>query len=101
MVAPSPSDLVSNDRSLHSSDFIRRPQKSFVGGCIWLYRARFDIIYEVSRLASDVPDALASPSCLVSFLKDAAKLMSRVADEHVSLKSPHGSYPGREQLNYL
>ena len=83
---PSVAELVQNDVFLQSADIIRRHLKSFIGACIWLYQTRFDIIYEVSRLASLIPDALAKPCELVVFLKAADKLFLRITQDHVPLK---------------
>ena len=88
LAAPKSAELVSNNCFIQSSDSIRRHLKSFTGACIWLYQTRFDIIYEVSRLASSVPDAISKPLFLTTFIKSADKLMNRIANEHAPLKFP-------------
>ena len=86
IVAPPVEEFLKNDVFAKPIDTIRRSLKSFVGACIWLYQTRFDIIYEVSRLASSVPDALSGPKELISFTLAAGKLLSYILSDHISLK---------------
>ena len=67
---PLADDLIDSSRTfkLHK-EAMRRHLKSFVGACIWLYQTRYDIMYEVGRLASAIPDALGGVKAMISFCK--------------------------------
>ena len=69
-----------------TKDAMRRSLKSFVGACIWLYQTRYDIIYEVSRLASAIPDALSDVKAMKLFVKASNVLMKKIVEDHLPLK---------------
>ena len=51
-----------------------------------MYRTRYDIIYEVGRLATNVPDALADVKAMTLFIKAASGLRRKITHDHFPLK---------------
>ena len=70
---PIADEMIKSNSLILKPDEIRRRLKSVVGACIWLYQARFDIIYEVSRLASSIPEAMEGVTQLRAFVRSAGE----------------------------
>ena len=77
--------LASNGKLLPSPKHITI-SKRFVGGCLWLFHTRFDVVFQVSQLASLVNKASSSVDALKNFTPLAKKVMSRIIDQHIEIK---------------
>ena len=80
------SDILQQDRFVLNTEKIARILKSFVGGCIWLFRTRYDILLEVCNLASNIASACKSVGDMKTFLKDANAVYKKIMEHHVPLR---------------
>ena len=74
---PQAQDIIRDSRFVTSPDKTARLLETFVGGCIWLFQTRYDILFEVCNLASNITLACASVGDLKLFLKDAKDAYKR------------------------
>ena len=79
-------DILQRDRFILNTKKIARILKSFVGGCIWLFQTRYDILFEVCNLASNIASARKSVGDMKTFLKDAKAAYKKITEQHVPLK---------------
>ena len=79
-------DLIKNDTFAMPHDKMARAPKSFVGSCIWLLQTRYDILFEVCNLASNIMGARKSVAEMKVFLKDAKAVYKKIAERHLPLK---------------
>ena len=77
--------LSPNGKLLPSSKLITI-LKRFVGGCFWLFRTRFDVVFQASQLASLANNASVSADDLKKFILLAKKVTNRITDHHIERK---------------
>ena len=65
---------------------VQRELKAFLGACLWLSQARFDIGFALSLMGSIIPESILSVKSLQIFIRTAGKLPDRISDQHVPLR---------------
>ena len=79
-------DIVKENRFIGNRTSRIKRLKSFIGSRIWIFQTRYDIIFDSCRLATLVNQASDSVDKMLSFIKDANKLVQRIINDHVPLK---------------
>ena len=79
-------DVIQQDRFALNTEKMARILKSFVGSCIWLFQTRYDILFEVCNLASNIASACKSAEEGGIFVKDAKSAYKKIMESHIPLK---------------
>ena len=79
-------DVIQQDRFALNTEKMARILKSFVGSCIWLFQTRYDILFEVCNLASNIASACKSAEEVGIFVKDAKSAYKKIMESHIPLK---------------
>ena len=77
-------------------DKTARILKSFGGSFIWLFQTRYDILFEVCNLASNIIKSCSPVEDMTTFAKDSKAAYKKIIDHHLPLKySPPPPGEGR------
>ena len=57
-----------------------------MGSCVWLFQTRYDILFEVCNLASNIVSACNSVEGMKIFIKDAEAAYKKILEQHSPLK---------------